>query len=384
MTPSFHVATRKGLFTFTLSSDQWQLSQTSFLGDNCSMILNDPRPCDIKTDAGVQSSTETLYAALDHGHFGVKLHRSIDQGKSWNEIAVPVYPPKPKSETPEKPPAEGVAYDWSLTLIWELVAGGKDEPGKLWCGTLPGGLFSSEDAGNTWQLNEGLWHHPSREEWFGGGMDVPGMHSICVHPDNPKHLLTAISCGGVWESLDGGNTWKAKCQGMRADYMPPERAFDPVIQDPHRLVQCPASPEHLWVQHHNGIFRSTNFGETWTEIENVTPSSFGFAVAVHPKDPDTAWFVPAIKDEHRIPEHGKIIVNRTQDGGKTFTNLTQGLPQEHAYDIVYRHALDVDATGNYLVFGSTTGSLWVSSDGGDTWQSLSHHLPPIYAVRFKK
>ena len=125
-------------------------------------------------------------------------------------------------------------------------------------------------------------------------------------------------------------------------------------------------------------------GAHWTELEGVKPSGFGFAVAVHPSDPDIAWFVPAVKDQFRIPEGGKVIVNRTKDGGRTFQSITNGLPQEHAYDIVYRHALDVDSTGNMLAFGSTTGSLWVSEDGGDSWETLSHHLPPIYTVRFEK
>jgi hypothetical protein len=78
------------------------------------------------------------------------------------------------------------------------------------------------------------------------------------------------------------------------------------------------------------------------------------------------------------------VVNRTRDGGKTFETLSRGLPQQHAYDLVFRHALDVDDTGERLAFGSTTGSLWVSENGGDAWQTVSLNLPPIYAVRFEK
>lgn len=113
----------------------------------------------------------------------------------------------------------------------------------------------------------------------------------------------------------------------------------------------------------------------------MQPSAFAFAVAVHPSDPDTAWFVPADKDERRIPRDGRLVVNRTRDGGRSFVTLTRGLPQEHAYDLVYRHALDVDPDGETLAFGSTTGSLYVSDAAGDDWQCLSEHLPPIYAVR---
>ena len=150
------------------------------------------------------------------------------------------------------------------------------------------------------------------------------------------------------------------------------------------MVQCAAQPDGFWIQHHNGIFRSTDGARTWTEMTGVSPSAFGFPVAVHPDRADTAWFVPAVKDEKRYPREGRVVVTRTRDGGRTFETLTRGLPQQHAYDLVFRHALDVDETGTCLAFGSTTGSLWVSEDAGDSWQTVSNHLPPVYAVRFEK
>jgi photosystem II stability/assembly factor-like uncharacterized protein len=171
---------------------------------------------------------------------------------------------------------------------------------------------------------------------------------------------------------------------MRAEFMPPERQFDPGIQDAHLVAQCRAKPDVMWVQHHNGIFRSTDAAASWSEITDVKPSAFGFAVASHPGDPETAWFVPAVKDEKRYPMDGRVVVNRTSDGGKSFETLTRGLPQQHAYDLVFRHALDIDESGERLAFGSTTGSLWVTEDGGDQWQTVSTNLPPIYAVRFEK
>jgi len=161
--------------------------------------------------------------------------------------------------------------------------------------------------------------------------------------------------------------------------MPPDKQFEPNVQDPHMVAQCPSNPDSLWVQHHNGIFKSTDGAKSWTEIKDVKPSVFGFAVSVHPYDADTAWFIPAVKDEKRYPSSGRVVVNRTRDGGKSFETLTRGLPQEHAYDLVFRHALDVDETGDVLAFGSTTGSLWISEDAGDRWQSISSNLPPVYA-----
>ena len=164
--------------------------------------------------------------------------------------------------------------------------------------------------------------------------------------------------------------------------MPPEQAGDPEVQDPHMMVQCRSDPDRFWVQHHNGIFVSEDGSKTWKEVRGVEPSAFGFGVAVHPEHGDTAWFVPGIKDEQRIPVAGSLVVTRTRDGGKSFEILRDGLPQEHAYDLVLRHALALDASGERLAFGSTTGGLWASEDQGDRWHAISNTLPPIYAVSF--
>lgn len=359
------------MFTLERGASGWAIRGGSFLGDNCTLVAHDAR-------------SGELLAALDHGHFGVKMHRSRDAGASWQEIAAPKYPEKPADYVAKTLPAEGKPADWSLKLVWALAPGGAGQPGVVWCGTLPGGLFWSEDGGDSWELNRPLWDDPRREEWFGGGAEQPGIHSICVDPRDARHVTIGVSCGGVWSTRDGGRSWELGGKGMRAEFMPPERQFDPGIQDAHLVVQCRANPDVLWVQHHNGIFRSNDAGASFTEITDVKPSAFGFAVAVHPDDPDTAWFVPAVKDEKRYPMDGRVVVNRTRDGGRSFETLTRGLPQEHAYDLVFRHALDVDETGERLAFGSTTGSLWISEDGGDSWRTLSSNLPPIYAVRFEK
>ena len=369
-TPRLLVATRKGLFTLAPAGgkgSRWGIVKTAFLGDNVSMMLHDPRD-------------GATYAALEHGHFGVKMQRSCDGGETWEEIAAPTYPPQPE-DVVEKD-AFGRPWTWKTVKVWALEAGHASEPGVLWAGTIPGGLFRSADSGASWELVRPLWDHPGRKQWFGGGADLPGIHSICVHPGDSKHVTVGVSCGGVWQTTDGGPTWHCRATGMRAEYMPPEQAGEPGIQDPHRVVQCKAKPDYLWAQHHNGIFRSTDGSASWQELTDVKPSSFGFAVAVHPHDPDTAWFVPGIKDEKRIPVQGHLVVLRTHNGGESFAIERNGLPQEHAYDLVYRHAMDVDDSGDVVAFGSTTGNLWVSDDQGDQWQCVSQHLPPIYAVRF--
>lgn len=372
MSVQIHLATRKGLFTVERGASEWKIAKVDFLGQNATMSLCDARD-------------NTLYVALDHGHFGVKLHRSKDGGSSWTEAAVPTYPPFTDEDRKKQAEAGefGARRDFSsLKEIWALTPAGKDRPGALWAGTIPGGLFYSNDQGDSWQLVRSLWDCPDRWKWFGGGKDSPGIHSVLVHPQHSNHVAIAISCGGALFSEDAGETWQARCHGMRAEYMPPDQSYEPTAQDPHCMSQCAADPDTLWVQHHNGIFRSTDRGRHWVELVNAKPSGFGFAVAAHPLDPKTAWFVPGVKDECRLPVGGKLVVTRTRDGGETFESLSEGLPSEHAYDIVYRHALDVNKDGRRLAMGSSTGSLWVSENSGENWTCVSHTLPPIHSVRF--
>jgi hypothetical protein len=365
MNDTILVSTRKGLFWVVRKNGSWNIERADFLGDNVSLTLTDPR-------------SGRHFVALDHGHFGVKMHRSTTTG--WEEMAAPVYPPKP--EGLEENDMWGRPLAWSTARIWALQPGGADEPGVIWCGTLPGGLFRSTDDGDSWEMMGSLWNHPKRKQWMGGGADLPGLHSIIIDPRDSKRVWIAVSTGGIWFTEDSGASWTQRGEGMRAEHVPPELTHDPIAQDVHCLAQCPAAPHRMWVQHHNGIFVSSDEGKTFNEITGVEPSAFGFPVVVHPRDPDTAWFVPGIKDEKRIPCDGRLVVTRTRDGGKSFDILNKGLPQQHAYDVVYRHGLTLDTTGDRLAFGSTTGGLWISEDQGDHWSNVTCTLPPIYAVRF--
>jgi len=295
---------------------------------------------------------------------------------------VPTYPPKPDDVEDVLCPFRRIPIPWSLEKVWCIASGGADEPGRLWAGTIPGGLFRSDDGGASWELVRSLWDLPERAKWAGGGYDYPGIHSICVDPRDSRVVIVAISCGGCWMTRDGGESWEIRSQGMRAEYAPPDMAYDPVAQDPHVMVQCISNPDVLWVQHHNGIFKTTNQGEKWEEITDVRPSVFGFVVTVHPNNPEVAWFVPAQKDEVRVPVEGRVVVTRTRDGGGSFEVLSNGLPQKDAYDLTFRHAMDVGDEGNQLAFGSTTGSLWVSENQGEDWETINEHLPPVYCVRW--
>jgi hypothetical protein len=231
---SILISTRKGLFIAEPSGSGYKVTRGAFVGDNVSIAMVDPRP-----NGG-------WYAALDHGHFGVKLHRSDDKGATWTEITTPAYPPKPEGQVEKT--MWGKDRAWSTLLIWAM-APATDKEGALWAGTVPGGLFRSDDRGQTWRLNEALWFHPDRQKWNGVVKEEAGIHSICVDPRDPKMVAVGVSTGGVWRTKDGGATWTQSAHGMRAEYVPPELVNDGGNQDVHYLVQCAADPKTFWVQH---------------------------------------------------------------------------------------------------------------------------------------
>jgi len=130
MSERIHVGTRKGLFTLVRQGRQWTIDRIDFLGEPVTQHLFDPRD-------------NTLYAVLTLGHFGCKLRRSSDDGKSWEECGVPVYPEGATFGEGDK------AKPASLNEIWALESAEPNKPGTLWAGTIPGGLFRSDDRGTT-------------------------------------------------------------------------------------------------------------------------------------------------------------------------------------------------------------------------------------------
>ncbi len=358
------LGTRKGLLVLKQNNNDWSVVHESFPGVPINYAANDPR-------------TGLMWICADHGHWGQKLYRSADGGETTVEIPAPQFPEGSTifdvfSGGDEKPAA--------VSYLWTVIPGGTDQPERIYIGTEPGGLFQSDDGGETFQLVEGLWNHSSRpKNWFGGGRDQAGVCSLVVDPRDSNHLFAGISVGGVFESVDGGLTWEGRNKGLRADFLP-----DPYSEyghDPHCLVASPSNPDVLWQQNHCGVFRSTDAGRNWTDISQPDgPVNFGFPIAVDPHDPDTAWVVPGISDEIRMAVDGALCVGRSEDGGKSWTELRNGLPQQHCYDITFRHALDIN--GERLAFGTTTGNVFYSEDRGDSWRSLGYHFPPIYSVRF--
>ena len=124
------LGTRKGLVVYTRAPEGWRLTSVHHVGNPVSYAVEDPR-------------NGVWWAALDHGHWGQKLQRSRDQGQSWEEVKAPAYPED--AERGDGKPA-------TLEYIWLIAPGPASQPGRLYLGTNPGGLFVSDDGGDTLTL----------------------------------------------------------------------------------------------------------------------------------------------------------------------------------------------------------------------------------------
>jgi photosystem II stability/assembly factor-like uncharacterized protein len=256
---------------------------------------------------------------------------------------------------------------------------GADEPDTVYCGVEPAALFRSADAGETWSPVDGLLNHEHRPQWQPGGGGLC-LHTIVLDPADPRRMGVAISTGGFYRTEDGGRSWRARNVGVRAEFLPDKHPeFGQCV---HKVVNHPSRPERLFLQNHWGLYRSDDWGDSWVDIANGVPSDFGFAMEMHPHDPDTVYIVPLDSDQFRIVPDARLRVYRTRDAGGSWQPLEGGLPQQDAYECVLRDALATDghATAGFY-FGTRSGKLFGSADEGETWREISGALPPIVCVK---
>ena len=351
------VGTMKGAFILRSSGarEAWDLGGPYFPGSAVYAMAYDAR-----------DGRRRIWAGPNSMHWGGVLRSTDDFGRTWTN------PEEANVKFPEGTEA-------ALKQIWQIVPGRASEPGTLYCGVEPAAVFISRDAGETWHLNDGLWNHPHRPQWQPGGGGLC-LHTILLDPVDASRIRVAISTGGMYVSEDGGKAWRASNSGVRAVFLPDK--YPEFGQCVHKVVQSKRQPDRMFLQNHWGLYRSDDRGETWTDIANGVPSDFGFPIGLHPSQPDTAWIVPLESDEFRCTPEGKLRVYRTRDAGATWDPLSNGLPQEDAYETVLRDALAVDTLSPAGVyFGTRNGKLFGSSDEGERWTEILDGLPPVISVK---
>jgi photosystem II stability/assembly factor-like uncharacterized protein len=351
------VGTMKGAFVLrsNASRKKWDVGGPYSIGSPVYAMAFDQR-----------QGRRRLWWAQQSFRWGTVLCSSDNYGKTITE---------PETYSVKFPPESQL----TLKNIWQICLGRDNDPDAMYCGVEPASLFESHDAGKTWSPVEGLLNHPHRPKWVpgGGGMCL---HTIVPDPVNPKRMMIAISTAGAYRTDDGGATWQARNEGVRAEFLPEK--YPEFGQCVHKVVRHPSKPDRLFLQNHWGLYRSDDAGNSWKDIANGVPSDFGFCMAAHPHDPDTVYIVPIESDEYRCTPEGKLRVYRTQNAGKSWEPMTRGLPQKDALETILRDSMATDTCDPAgIYFGTRSGKVYGSSDDGKSWRAIIEGLPPVVCVR---
>lgn len=344
------VGTRKGTFLFWSDSARRTWRRSHHHGEwSVHAVSYDER-------------SGSIYAATNNNYLNERtsIQHSADGGATWREAA------------------RGPAFDdgrraWQ---IWQVVPGHSQRPGELWAGTREAGLFCSRDSGETWESVAGLNGHPTRSTWEEGGGGLL-LHTILIDPENPSQLYACVSMGGAYRSDDGGGSW----QPINHEVPPPFLDAPPGPNKcVHKMVLHPARPAVLFQQHHRGVYRSDDRGDSWIDISDGLPSRFGFPLAVHPHDPNTVYVVPHMSDKQRVVLDGRMAVWRTRSGGTSWESLSTGLP-DNVWLTILRESLAVDTCDPAGVYvGTSTGQVFYSRDDSAHWELLADYLPSVISV----
>jgi photosystem II stability/assembly factor-like uncharacterized protein len=195
---------------------------------------------------------------------------------------------------------------------------------------------------------------------------------IAFAPWNPKMLIAAFQ--SLWSTTDGGAHWTPMSPDLTvragADTtMPGIRNTAIESFSPSTVAQGT-----IWVGASSGVIKLTrNNGATWTDV-SVADLPMGprvnVAVEASHFDPATAYVAV---DYHYLGDYG-VYVYRTHDYGKTWTKITNGLPVGQAAGSFVR-VIRNDTKKRGLLFAGTESGMYVSFDDGDNWSSIQQNLP---------
>lgn len=374
------VGTTKGAFILTANGDRtdWDVWGPHCGGWPVNDMTGDP-------------ATGAIWAGGGGDWHGAGVWRSTDGGRTWDLVRLSTgQMDQWAANDPEFAAMIGwteasAPFEDTLHSVWSL----HHAHGRLYAGTKPAQLLVSADGGRTWERNAALADFHDREDWSPGAAGLT-LHTLVSDPGNPEKFWLAISAAGVFATEDGGQTWEKRNRLSNAEACgthdhpaaPRDGQTGYCVHNMVRAADPRPGSDLLYQQNHHGTYRSRDGGRTWDDITDGLPSTFGFPIAVHPHDPETIWVVPLNGDtEGRYPPGASAAVWVSRDGGASWAARQNGLPARNCYFTVLRQAMTTDNQAQPGVyFGTNTGSVFASLDGGETWDEIARHLPTVLGM----
>jgi photosystem II stability/assembly factor-like uncharacterized protein len=208
------------------------------------------------------------------------------------------------------------------------VAVDPSHPDTVYVATHGGGVWRSDDGGNSWTLP-------------GGEMTSRQVNWVLVDPGKSTTVWAGVEDAGLWRSLDKGATWKTV------------RPNDDQVTGA-RIAFAPTQPASIFVPSTNLHHRSTDGGKTWTEFR--VGNQDAYAIAVHPKDP---------KIVIAGGRGSTLNLSRSSDGGKTWKQIGIGIRDKSVHRVLFDPS-DPKVVYAYAGFGD----LFKSTNGGDEFEPL--------------
>jgi len=236
--------------------------------------------------------------------------------------------------------------------------------GTVYAGLIPAGLWMSKDQGETWSEVPALAEAPNHEAWS-APWGIPLLSCVATHPKDPKTIFCGVEVGGVYRTRDAGKSW-----------------VDVDIPDPdiHSIQVCPAKQERLYVTTGTGGFCSDDEGFGWRRMGTGNANQYTMGLAAHPSEADRVIVSAAIgpPPTWRGPEGARCDVYLSTDAGRRFRTVVKGLVGG-----VRRKALVINSkVPSEIVFGTSTGELYYSNDGGESFDEMGTDLGDLRTIVF--
>ncbi|HKS07790.1 MAG TPA: glycosyl hydrolase [Gemmatimonadaceae bacterium] len=204
-------------------------------------------------------------------------------------------------------------------------------------------------------------------------------YPIIFSPVDPNILYT--SSQRLWKTTNGGQTWQAISGDLtRHDPKTMQRSGGPITGDMNgpevygtifAIAPSKRDVNVIWTGSDDGVIHVTrDGGRTWTNVTPPGMPEFGRVSIIDASSFETGRAYAAVK--RQLLDDRAPYIFRTTDFGRTWTKITNGIPANH-----YVHTVREDPTRRGLLYAGTQQGVQVSYDDGATWQSLSLNLPSV-------